>query len=116
MPLTANLLGHLLDGERHTARLVDWLAEQGVTLIGPVRPGTLIVEFGGQWHTLHDNGGEISVERINDDASHRNVPVTEDYGETIERLGYRLLACLRGDAIDWRLDFPEGERLCPTSL
>ena len=114
--VTANLLGHLADGATHTARLLAWLAGQGVTPIGAVRPRTVIVGFRGQWYTLHDNGGEVSVERINADDTHRDVPVSENYDETIERLGYRLLACLRGEPIDWTLDFPEGGKLCPASL
>ena len=114
--VTANLLGHLADGVSHTTRLLAWLSEQGINVIGAVRPGTIIVEFRDQWYSLHDNGGEISVERINAADSQRDVPVSENYDETVDRLGYRLLACLRGEAIDWTLDFPEGEKLCPDSL
>lgn len=105
------LFGWYEDNPELTARLLAFLAEQGVKVIG-YAGGCVVVRAGYVWWTLCDNGGEINVEKVNDAVRPVSIPT---YGYvrpalTVETVGAWVLAVIRGQPIDWRLHI-EGRAL-----
>lgn len=101
----------------YSAAVLGWLtAFGGVRLAGELVGGGVLVRDGFEgayrvW-SITDNGGELNVQPVNDDAAMRSVPFTAD-GRMVNpaTLAYRLHQAMRGREIRWDWLFPEFDGL-----
>ena len=87
--------------------IVPALKQTGATwaikVVAELNTSGVIIEYGGKWLTLNDNGGEVLVSEINNPADHREFPTTRsNSGLTVAVLLYRLIQTLRNEAIDYQ--------------
>lgn len=72
-------------------------------LVVAISESAIIIVHKNVWYMLHDNGGEVTIVKINDDDYFREFPTVSTFMQmNVETLMYRLLAILNNEEIDWK--------------
>lgn len=76
---------------------------EGLKLISELAFGSLQITYRNEWYLLHDNGGEITVQKINQQSHFAEFPTVDTHGSlNSETLMYRLIQTLKGEEIDYQ--------------
>jgi hypothetical protein len=91
--------------------LTQTLEQQGIQFVAAVHSSTMLVLWQGTFYFLWDNGGELGLQRVNDDTG-RHIPMVSD-PLTIRQMALtmtvRILAALRNQPIDYGFVVGEGD-------
>ncbi len=86
---------------RKSRRLLAALSmDYGIRQVGMMH-GSNVVAKDGIYYTLHDNGGEININKINSGELTISIPSTGKGLLSAETVAYRIANAINGIAIDW---------------
>ncbi len=103
------MFSHSENNEQATKQFFNLLKAQEVNFVSDVTKKTSIIEWKGDWYCIHDNGGELNIEKINFDETLQSIPYESNL-ITIDTLTmvYRVLRYLNNEPIDYKFSADYG--------
>jgi len=109
------MFSHCMNDQDVSAEFFSLLVGQGITIVTNLSPRTAIVSYAGEWWIIHDNGGELNIEKINIPNTLRSIPYTStSFVMDTMTMVYRTLRVLKGEDIDWQWCADFGQRIFAT--